>query len=296
MTNATCPEESRTVRPKPSTPEGREQLATGLSAGTPLVCGILNVTPDSFSDGGLFDNPRRALAHGRQLVDEGADLIDIGGESTRPGSRPPTVEEELTRVIPVIAALSQHVQVPLSVDTSRPEVMRAAVAEGASMINDVRALRRPGALEAVAELGVPVCLMHMQHSPHTMQVQPHYHDVVGEVLDFLGERLEAARGAGIRPENLLVDPGFGFGKTLAHNLALLARLAELRALGAPILVGLSRKTMIGQVTGRRVADRLTGSVAAALIAVQHGAQVLRVHDVAATRDAVAVLRALITAC
>jgi dihydropteroate synthase len=174
--------------------------------------------------------------------------------------------------------------------------MRAAVAEGASMINDVRALRRPGALDAVAELGVPVCLMHMQHSPHTMQVQPHYHDVVGEVLDFLGERLEAARGAGIRPENLLVDPGFGFGKTLAHNLALLARLAELRALGAPILVGLSRKTMIGQVTGRRVADRLTGSVAAALIAVQHGAQVLRVHDVAATRDAVAVLRAVITAC
>jgi dihydropteroate synthase len=296
MTNATCPEESRTVRPKLSTPGGRGWLATGLSAGTPLVCGILNVTPDSFSDGGLFDNPRRALAHGRQLVDEGADLIDIGGESTRPGSRPPTVQEELTRVIPVIAALSQHVQVPLSVDTSRPEVMRAAAAEGASMINDVRALRRPGALEAVAELGVPVCLMHMQHSPHTMQVQPHYHDVVGEVLDFLGERLEAARGAGIRPENLLVDPGFGFGKTLAHNLALLARLAELRALGAPILVGLSRKTMIGQVTGRRVADRLTGSVAAALIAVQHGAQVLRVHDVAATRDAVAVLRAVITAC
>jgi dihydropteroate synthase len=296
MTNATCPEESRTVRPKPSTPEGREQLATGLSAGTPLVCGILNVTPDSFSDGGLFDNPRRALAHGRQLVDEGADLIDIGGESTRPGSRPPTVQEELTRVIPVIAALSQHVQVPLSVDTSRPEVMRAAIAEGASMINDVRALRRPGALDAVAELGVPVCLMHMQRSPRTMQVQPHYHDVVREVRYFLGERLKAAHEAGIRPENLLVDPGFGFGKTLAHNLALLARLADLSVLGAPILVGLSRKTMLEQITGRDVADRLTGSVAAALIAVQRGAQVLRVHDVAATRDAVAVLHAVNFTC
>ena len=188
---------------------GTRWLATGLSAGTPLVCGILNVTPDSFSDGGLFDNPRQALVHGQRVVDEGADLIDIGGESTRPGSRPPTVQEELARVIPVIAALSQHVQVPLSVDTSRPEVMRAAVAEGASMINDVRALRRPGALDAVAELGVPVCLMHMQHSPDTMQFQPHYHDVVREVHDFLGERLKPPDEAGIRPDNLLVDPVSG---------------------------------------------------------------------------------------
>ncbi len=267
-----------------------------MSAGPPLICGILNVTPDSFSDGGLFDNPRQALIHARRLVDEGADLIDIGGESTRPGSRPPTTREELQRVIPVVAALSQQVEVPLSVDTSRPEVMRAAVAEGAGMINDVRALRQPGALDTVAELGVPVCLMHMQHSPATMQLQPHYHDVVREVLDFLGERLESARRAGVHPDNLLVDPGFGFGKSVEHNLALLARLAELRTLGAPILVGLSRKTMIGQITGRGVADRLTGSVAAAMISVLHGARVLRVHDVAATRDALAVLHAVNTAC
>jgi dihydropteroate synthase len=267
-----------------------------LSAGPPLICGILNVTPDSFSDGGLFDNPRQALIHARRLVDEGADLIDIGGESTRPGSRPPTTREELQRVIPVVAALSQQVEVPFSVDTSRPEVMRAAVAEGAGMINDVRALRQPGALDTVAELGVPVCLMHMQHSPATMQLQPHYHDVVREVLDFLGERLESARRAGVHPDNLLVDPGFGFGKSVEHNLALLARLAELRTLGAPILVGLSRKTMIGQITGRGVADRLTGSVAAAMISVLHGARVLRVHDVAATRDALAVLHAVNTAC
>ena len=266
-----------------------------MSAGTPLICGILNVTPDSFSDGGLFDDPRQALIHAHRLVDEGADLIDIGGESTRPGSRPPTTREELQRVIPVVAALSRQVEVPLSVDTSRPEVMRAAVAEGASMINDVRALRRPGALDAAAELGVPVCLMHMQHSPDTMQLQPLYHDVVREVHDFLGERLEAARRAGIHPDNLLVDPGFGFGKSLAHNLALLARLADLETLGAPILVGLSRKTMIGQITGRGVADRLTGSVTAALISVQHGARVLRVHDVAATRDALTVLHAVNTA-
>jgi dihydropteroate synthase len=294
MTNTTCPGETRIVRATPST-TGHRRLAAGLSEGRPLICGILNVTPDSFSDGGLFDNPRQALIHAHRLVDEGADLIDVGGESTRPGSQPPTTREELQRVIPVIAALSQRVEVPISVDTSRPEVMRAAVAEGASMINDVRALRRPGALDAIAELGVPVCLMHMQHSPDTMQLQPLYHDVVREVLDFLGERLESARRAGIHPDNVLVDPGFGFGKSLAHNLALLARLADLRSLGAPILVGLSRKTMIGQITGRGVADRLTGSVAAALISVQHGARVLRVHDVAATRDALTVLHAVNTA-
>ncbi len=295
MTTATCPGETRIVRATPST-AGRRCLAAALSAGKPLICGILNVTPDSFSDGGRFDNPRQALIHAHRLMEEGADLIDVGGESTRPGSRPPTTREELQRVIPVVAALSQQVAIPISVDTSRPEVMRAAVAEGASMINDVRALRRPGALDTAAELEVSVCLMHMQHSPDTMQLQPLYGDVVREVLDFLGERLESAHRAGIHPDNLLVDPGFGFGKSLAHNLALLARLADLRTLGAPILVGLSRKSMIGQITGRGVADRLMGSVAAALISVQHGARVLRVHDVAATRDALTVLHAVDTAC
>lgn len=281
-----------TDRTPPSSPERAVPLLDRLPVGKPLLCGVLNVTPDSFSDGGLFDKPGRALAHAQRMIDEGADLIDIGGESTRPGSRPPTVREELQRVLPVVAALSRQVAVPLSVDTSRPEVMRAVIAEGASMINDVRALRRPGALDTAAELDVPVCLMHMQCSPQTMQIDPTYTDVVEEVRDFLDRRLDCARRAGIQPEHLLVDPGFGFGKTLAHNLTLLSRLAELGDLGAPILVGLSRKTMIGQLTGRDVADRQTGSVTAAVIAVQRGARVLRVHDVAATRDALAVLQAV----
>lgn len=268
----------------------RPQL--GRPGGRPLICGVLNVTPDSFSDGGRFDRAHLAVAHARRLVDEGADLIDIGGESTRPGSRPPTQAQELARVVPVVAALARQVPVPLSVDTSRPRVMRAAVAAGAGMINDIRALRLPGALETAAELDVPVCLMHMQRSPEDMQDRPRYDDVVGQVRDFLVDRLTAARRAGIRPGHLLVDPGFGFGKTLAHNLTLLARLPELGSLGVPILVGLSRKSMIGQVTGREMADRLAGSVAAALISVQRGAQVVRVHDVAATRDALAVLHAV----
>jgi dihydropteroate synthase len=263
-----------------------------LRAGRPLVCGILNVTPDSFSDGGNFLGPERAVEHGLRLAAEGADLIDVGGESTRPGARPTTVAEELGRVVPVVAALARRVSVPLSVDTSRPEVMRAAVAAGAGMVNDVRALRRPGALAAAGELGVPVCLMHMQGAPGSMQRAPRYADVVAEVRGFLAERLRACRRAGIPEEHLLVDPGFGFGKTLAHNLALLAGLRELRALGVPVLVGLSRKSMVGELTGRAVGDRLPGSLAAAVVAAQRGAAVLRVHDVAATRDALAVLGAL----
>jgi dihydropteroate synthase len=263
-----------------------------LVAGRPLVCGILNVTPDSFSDPGLFRSPDRAIEHGRRLAAEGADVIDVGGESTRPGSRPPGLAEELDRVVPVIAALARSVAVPLSVDTSRPQVMEAAVAAGASMINDVRALRSPGALAAAAELDVPVCLMHMRGSPETMQDDPRYSDAVAAVRAFLAGRLRVCLAAGIRPEHLVVDPGFGFGKTLPHNIALLASLDDLRDLGVPVMVGLSRKSMLGQLTGRDVGERLAGSVAAAVIAAQRGAALLRVHDVAATRDALAVLDAI----
>jgi dihydropteroate synthase len=240
----------------------------------------------------LFDSVERAVEHGCRLAAEGADLIDIGGESTRPGSRPPTLTEELDRVVPVVEALRRRTPVPLSVDTSRPEVMRAAVAVGAGMVNDVRALQRPGAPEAAAKLGVPVCLMHMQRSPETMQVDPRYQDVVTEVHSFLAARIRACLDAGLRPEHLLVDPGFGFGKTLAHNVALLASLDAFTGLGVPVMVGLSRKSMLGQLTGRAVGDRLPGSLAAALVAVQRGASVLRVHDVAATRDVLAVLDAV----
>jgi dihydropteroate synthase len=261
-------------------------------AGRPLVCGILNVTPDSFSDGGLFDSLERAVEHGCCLAVEGADLIDIGGESTRPGSRPPTLAEELDRVIPVVEGLVRRIPVPLSVDTSPPEVMKAAVVAGASMINDVRALRAPGALETAAELCVPVCLMHLQGSPESMQQDPRYQDVVAQVRTFLAARKRACLEGGIRPEHLVVDPGFGFGKALSHNVALLAPLGRLRSLGVPIMVGLARKSMLGQLTGRAVRDRLPGSLTAAVIAAQRGAAVLRVHDVAATRDALAVLKAV----
>lgn len=279
-------------RPPAGTGTSTDPLARALAAGRPLVCGILNVTPDSFSDGGRFDDLDRAVAHGCTLAAEGADLIDVGGESTRPGSRPPTLAEELARVVPVVEALVQRVPVPLSVDTSRPEVMRAAVAAGASMVNDVRALRSPGALSAAAELGVPVCLMHMQRSPETMQEDPRYRDVVVEVRTFLAERVRACLDAGIRQEHLVVDPGFGFGKTPTHNVALLASLDGLRSLGVPVMVGLSRKSVLGQLTGRAVGDRLPASLAAALIAAQRGAAVLRVHDVAATRDVLTVLDAV----
>ena len=262
---------------------------TVLCATRPLVCGVLNVTPDSFSDVGRFLDPGRAVAHGLELARQGADLIDIGGESTRPGAQPPTLDEELNRVVPVVQSLAQLTDVPLSVDTSRPEVMREAVRVGASMINDVRALRMPGALDAAAELGVPVCLMHMQGEPGTMQRSPRYDDVVSEVRRFLADRMRTAELAGVNQELILVDPGFGFGKTLAHNVTLLAELRQFTGLGARIMVGLSRKSMIGAITGRPVELRLAGSIAAAIIAVQRGANVVRVHDVAATRDALAVL-------
>ncbi len=258
----------------------------------PRIAGIVNVTPDSFSDGGRFLDPQAAIAHGLQLVADGADLLDIGAESTRPGGDDVSVDEEMARIVPVIAALAAQVKVPISVDTSKPEVMRAAVEAGAGMINDVRALRADGALDAAAALGVPVCLMHMLGAPRTMQDDPQYDDVVGTVHRFLAERLFACQMAGIETKNLLVDPGFGFGKTLEHNLALLRELGKFAEL-APVMVGLSRKGMIGTLTGRKLAaDRVSGSAAAAMIAVERGASIVRVHDVAATRDALMVWNAV----
>jgi len=253
------------------------------------VVGIVNVTPDSFSDGGAHADTASAVAHGVRLAEEGADMLDVGGESTRPGAADISVEEELARVIPVIEGLVAATRLPISVDTSKPEVMRAAVAAGAGMINDVYALRREGALDAAAELRVPVCLMHMLGEPRMMQDNPRYDDVVGEVHRFLTDRLFSCELAGIDKRRVLVDPGFGFGKTLEHNLALLRTTARFAELGAGVYAGLSRKSMIGELTGRKLpADRAAGSVAAGLVAVQRGAIMLRVHDVAATVDALAV--------
>jgi dihydropteroate synthase len=259
----------------------------------PRVMGIVNVTPDSFADGGEHATLEAAVAHGLKLAEEGADVLDIGGESTRPGAHDVGVEEELSRVIPVIEQLAKQTSLPISIDTSKPQVMRAAIAAGAGMINDVFALRRDGALEAAASLGVPVVLMHMLGEPRSMQDAPHYDDVVAEVHRFLAERIFSAEMAGVAKKNILVDPGFGFGKTSAHNLLLLAQLHRFTELGVPLLAGLSRKKTIGELTGRRDPhDRIHGSVAAALIAAQRGAMVLRVHDVAATVDALAVWTAV----
>jgi dihydropteroate synthase len=258
----------------------------------PLICGIVNVTPDSFSDGGEFLDPDVAVAHGVRLVDEGADLLDVGGESTRPGAQAVSAETEIARVVAVIGKLAARVSVPIAIDTSKPDVMRAAVAAGAGLINDVYALRRPGALDAAAELKVPVCLMHMQGEPATMQQAPEYDDVVAEVKRFLADRVFACELAGIDKKRLLVDPGFGFGKTLDHNLAMLRALAEYAGIGVPLLVGLSRKGMLGTLTGRAVGERVVASAAAALIAVQRGAAIVRVHDVAATRDALSIWQAV----
>ena len=259
----------------------------------PRIMGVLNVTPDSFSDGGQWDDTGAAIARGLDLIDAGADVIDVGGESTRPGATPVDVEEELRRVIPVIEALAARTQAPISIDTSKPEVMRAAVAAGAGLINDVRALRQPGAIEAAAESGAAICLMHMQGEPGNMQQAPSYDDVCAEVQRFLTDRILACQFAGIDKKRIVVDPGFGFGKNLQHNLELLARLDSFKVLGCPILAGLSRKRMIATLTGREAMDQRTvGSVAAALIAVQRGAAIVRVHDVAATRDALSVWQAV----
>lgn len=252
----------------------------------PQVMGILNVTPDSFSDGGRFVARDRALAHARAMVEEGAAIIDVGGESTRPGAEAVSVQQELDRVVPVIEALRAELPAAISVDTGKPEVMRAAVAAGAGFINDVRALREPGALAAAAAAGVPVCLMHMQGEPRSMQHRPHYVDVVAEVREFLLERAAACAAAGIPPHRILLDPGFGFGKTAEHNLRLLKHLPVLTDTGYAVLAGLSRKSLIGTVLGLPVEQRLAPSVALAVLAVWQGARIVRVHDVAATVQAV----------
>ncbi len=254
--------------------------------------GILNVTPDSFSDGGDFMSVGRAVDRAARMVAEGAAIVDVGGESSRPGARPIAVAEELDRVVPVVEAICRRFPVPVSVDTSKPQVMRAAVDAGAAMINDIWALRRPGALETVAALGVPVCLMHMQGTPETMQAAPHYDDVVAEVAQFLRERIAACRAAGIPRADIVVDPGFGFGKTLDHNYRLLAGLRVIASLGGAVLVGLSRKRMLGEVTGRPVRERVHAGVAAAAVAVLNGARIVRTHDVGPTVDALSVAAAV----
>ena len=262
-----------------------------LDLSRPLVMGVLNVTPDSFSDGGRFASHDAAIARGLQMIADGAALIDVGGESTRPGAVAVPAAEQLRRVLPVIRALAAS-QAVISIDTSKPEVMAEAVAAGASLINDVRALQEPGALACAAALSSPVCLMHMQGQPQSMQRNPTYSDVVTEVKDFLLRRVQACVDAGIAREGLLLDPGFGFGKSLEHNLALLRHLPELTGLELPLLVGLSRKSMLRELTGRAVTKRAAGSLALAMLAVQRGASIVRVHDVAGTVDALKVLAAV----
>ena len=262
-----------------------------LSLERPLVMGVVNITPDSFSDGGMFADTERAIAHAQRLIGEGADILDLGGESTRPGAAPVSLEVERRRVLPVLEALASG-GVPVAVDTRKPELMREAIAAGAAMINDVTALSGPGALAAVARAPVAVCLMHMQGDPATMQANPDYRDVVREVRDFLAQRVAVAEAAGIARNRIVVDPGFGFGKTVEHNLALLRSLREFTSLGGALLAGLSRKAMLGRLTGREPLERVHASVAAALLAIQNGAHIVRVHDVAATRDALAVWNAV----
>jgi dihydropteroate synthase len=257
-----------------------------------LIMGILNVTPDSFFDGGRFASPSGAVAHAAKMIDEGADILDVGGESSRPGADPVSAGEELDRVIPVIEKLRGNFQRPISVDTSKAVVMREAVAAGATMINDIFALRGPDALESAAELEVPVCLMHMLGEPRTMQSAPEYEDVVSEVMDFFRIRVEACLAAGISTEDIILDPGFGFGKTLAHNLQLLRNLSAIVGLGFPVLVGMSRKSMIGQILDRPADKRLSGGLALALLARQQGAGLIRTHDVGPTVDALRVLEAV----
>jgi len=262
-----------------------------LPLSRPLIMGVLNVTPDSFSDGGKFSQLKQSLAHARELIAEGADILDIGGESTRPGAAPVSLDEERRRVLPVLESLAGGT-VLLSIDTQKPELMREVVAAGAAMVNDVNGFRAPGAFEAVAESKAAICIMHMQNDPRSMQQNPGYDDVTLEVRDYLAARIKAAAAAGITGERIVIDPGFGFGKTLEHNLKLLRELRCFSALGCALLTGLSRKAMLGKITGRGPAQRLHASTAAALIAVQNGANIVRVHDVAATRDVLAVWHAV----
>jgi dihydropteroate synthase len=259
-----------------------------LSLSRPLIMGIINVTPDSFSDGGYFVTTHHAVEQGLRLIEDGADILDIGGESTRPGAQPVCLEEELKRVLPVVEQLVTQ-PIPLSVDTYKPEVMRQCLAAGASMINDVKALREEGALNIVGQSRAAVCLMHMQGDPQTMQLDPHYENVVSEVKTFLMERVEQAQAAGIGRERIVIDPGFGFGKNLSHNLDLIRGLKQLGETGLPVLAGLSRKSVLGRIAGAEVKERASASVAAAVVAVMKGARIVRVHDVRATRDALTVV-------
>lgn len=264
-----------------------------LDLSRPHVMGIVNVTPDSFSDGGKYESTEKAVEHALQLVLDGADILDIGGESTRPGATPVSLDEELKRVVPVIEKLSKMAGVPLSIDTYKPEVMRAAIATGADIVNDVRALQEPGALEIVSKSKVGVCLMHMQGTPQTMQANPQYDDVVAEVKTFLSERLSTANKAGIALDRIVLDPGFGFGKRTEHNIALLQNLQSIAELGRPLLVGLSRKSVLGQIVGGDEYVRLHASIAASVISVMKGARIVRVHDVKATADALKVVAAVL---
>jgi dihydropteroate synthase len=263
-----------------------------LDLSRPIVMGVLNVTPDSFSDGGRYERSDRAIEHAIEMVEHGAALIDVGGESTRPGAEPVSEDEELGRVIPIIRALTQRLEIPISIDTSKPGVMTAAIEAGAELINDVYALRAPGALEAAAGSGAAVCLMHMHGEPRTMQSAPQYGDVVAEVRDFLQQRVETCLRAGISLDRLLIDPGIGFGKRLEHNLALLASIAELDVFERPILIGVSRKSMFGALLGRAVDERLPGALAVAIASVLAGARIIRTHDVRETVDALATVMAL----
>jgi dihydropteroate synthase len=266
-----------------------------LKLDAPVVMGILNVTPDSFSDGGRFSMRDEALRHAETMLKSGAAIIDVGGESTRPGAADVSEAEETDRVAPLIEAICQMSDAPVSVDTSKAAVMRAGILAGAEMINDVRALREPDALQAAVELKKPVCLMHMQGQPRTMQDAPEYEDVTAEVSDFLGDRISICAAAGLDRSRIIVDPGFGFGKSHAHNVELLANLRQLRGLGQPILVGLSRKSTLGKITGRGAGERLPASIAAAVMALMAGADIVRAHDVAETVDAVKVAQAVIAA-
>ena len=254
--------------------------------------GVINTTPDSFSDGGQFNNTDSAVKHARKLIQDGADILDIGGESTRPGAKIVTLDQELSRTIPVIEGIRKFTDIPISIDTSKPEVMIAAAAAGVDFINDVRALQLDGALETAARTGLSVCLMHMQGTPQSMQDDPSYLDVVDSVKGFLKQRLTAANSAGIPNEKLIIDPGFGFAKTLPQNLQLLNSLKEFKALGYPLLVGISRKSMLGLILDKPIEGRLYGSLSAAVISALSGADIIRVHDVAETRDALAIVQAL----
>lgn len=263
-----------------------------LDLAKPLVMGIVNVTPDSFSDGGRYISTNKAVEYALQLVEEGAQILDIGGESTRPGATPAGLAEELLRVIPVIEALVKLVKIPLSIDTYKPQVMQAAVLAGVSMVNDIKAMQEPNALEVVSKSDVGICLMHMLGTPQTMQADPQYGDVVGDVKAFLIARLKASIDAGIDRNRILLDPGFGFGKRTEHNITLLQQLPLIVDIGQPVLVGLSRKSVLGQVLGDNQSDRVSASIAASVVAVMNGANVLRVHDVKATVDALKVVMAI----